>query len=213
MDILNITPAEVELTDEQVEVLLATLDLEDLVEDMALEAVDMAAVTAQNVDAEIVENDRVVIWLDSLAVKSRGNYLTVLRKFLVFRVDRPQQISTIVFDFLNLMHNAGSKTSVVWSAYSIVCNFLHITLGVDLMRQNHENKRLLAQWRKKETVKQSNVFGKEGFDDYLTTHHLEALHLNKKVIAIIGTHGLCRICELVGVQRKDIKYLGGGCIK
>jgi integrase len=208
------------MTPAQVEVWLATIDLEDLMEDLAAEpVVGMTPSRKVEVDAKIVDVDCTVIWLHSLGDKSQTQYMTILRKFVNLYLEETRGydeegikkiISRIVFDFINGMHNAGSKTSVVWSAYSVVCTYLKIILGVDLMKQNYENKRLLAQWRKKETVKQSSVFGKGDFDRYLTDHHLELEHLTKKVIAILGTHGLCRMCELVALTRRSIRLIAAG---
>jgi integrase len=104
--------------------------------------------------------------------------------------------------YLNTLRDKGIATSSIWSRYSMVNSFLRLTLRVNIMETTPENKKMLAQWSKNDSIKKSEVLSKAEFDRYLNeaSNNLEDVHLVKKVALIVGGHGLLR-----GIELKNMK--------
>jgi hypothetical protein len=128
---------------------------------------------------------RVIIWLNSLAEKSKTTYVKVLNNFYQFKLEKGNNmnINVLVFEYINFLHDQGY---VVRSQYSITCQWCRIVHNKDIMKENFENKKFLAQWGKDEVTKKSKVLMKEEIGCFIEDFPNDDTFLAKRLLSSLG---------------------------
>ena len=149
-------------------------------------------------------------FLGSLNEKSRPVYERWVKQFKNFQEIHQKEVpnstlETVINNFFDDLHQSGKATSSLWSIYSIIKSYLHITISYKLEDTMPQLVRILKNWAKKEDQKNSKIFTKAEVIKFLAEAPDDETCLVMKVALIIGLQGFLRLSELTEFQFDQIK--------
>ena len=108
-----------------------------------------------------MNDPRVQTWLNSLSEQSRTRYIKQIEDFLAYSDESNEEnIMKNIENYLEILHHHGMMTSTLFSILSILNSFSEYLGNLNFYEKNPLFIRILKQWQKKETIKQSLVIPK-----------------------------------------------------
>jgi len=105
-----------------------------------------------------METPRILTWLQSLSDSTRYAYEKTLNDFIRFGAQNPElSINDQISTYLEALHDCGVKTSTLWTILSPIKTFTIFNSGYNFYDSNPHFIKVMKQWAKKESTKQSKV--------------------------------------------------------